>query len=59
MGMKELHIYIYISMYIEWVNLNTWFTYLLMSTFSYMDNVQRIYYGPLYLLHGDSLRWDF
>jgi len=29
-------------MYIEWVNRNTWFTYLLMSTFSYMDNVQHI-----------------
>ena len=46
MGMKEL----YISMYIEWVNRNTWFTYLLMSTFSYMDNVQRIYLYICYMV---------
>ena len=42
MGMTDL----YISMYIEWVNRNIWFTYLLKGTFSY--NV--INCGPLYLL---------
>ena len=30
-------IYIY---FLDWVNRNTLFTYLLMSTFRYMDNVQ-------------------
>jgi len=37
MGMTEL----YVSTYIEWVNRNTWFTYLLIGTFSYMNNIQR------------------
>ena len=36
MGMTEL----YISKYIEWFNHNTWFTYLLIGTFTFMDNVQ-------------------
>ena len=53
MGMTEL----YISRYLDWVNHNTWFTYLLMSTFSYIDNVQRnlsrFTMGPLYLSQTD------
>ena len=36
MGMTVL----YIFKYIEWVNRNAWFTYLLMGTFSYMENIQ-------------------
>ena len=43
MGMTKL----YISMYIEWVE---WFTYLLMGTFSYMDNVQHNSLWASYLL---------
>ena len=31
---------LYIYIYIEWINHNTCFTYLLMDTFIYMDNVQ-------------------
>ena len=38
---------LYISMYIEWVE---WFTYLLMGTFSYMDNVQHNSLWASYLL---------
>jgi len=44
-------IYIY---FLDWVNRNTLFTYLLMSTFRYINNVQRnlpgFTMGPLYLL---------
>ena len=37
MGMTEL----YISTFIDWDSNNTRFTYSLMGTFSYMDNIQR------------------
>ena len=45
-------IYIYISTYMEWVNRNTWFTYLLKGTFRYIMTIYNVInYGPLYLRH--------
>ena len=59
MGLTELYIYIHLC-YIEWVNWNTWFTYLIMGTFSCMNNVQRHFLWALYLLYMycvHSYRW--
>ena len=59
MGLTELYIYIHLC-YIEWVNWNTWFTYLIMGTFSCINNVQRHFLWALYLLYMycvHSYRW--
>ena len=46
MGMTEL----YISTYIELVNRNTWFTYLLLSTF-YLWTIYTVIYMSLYICY--------